>query len=163
MAKEIPLTKGYVAIVDDEDYDFLMQWKWQVSCYRQYVYATHSRFNKKGLNMHGIILEKIIGRPLIKGEMTDHIDGDTLNNRRNNLRLATNTQNQWNGKTPKTNTSGYKGVHRYKKTDKWASYMRQNGKKVFIGIFDTPEEAAIAYNRAIIMRSGEYARLNEVK
>ena len=79
-------------------------------------------------------------------EFIDHIDGNTLNNRIENLRPATNTQNQWNSKLPKTNTSGVKGVYWVKRDSKWRAMCRVNGTKYHIGIFTELSEAENAIN-----------------
>lgn len=92
----------------------------------------------------------------------DHIDGNKLNNSFENLRECTNAQNAYNSKTPKSNTSGFKGVSLDKRYNKWAAYIRFNYRRKGLGYFNTKEEAARAYNQAAIQYFGEFAKLNEL-
>ena len=93
----------------------------------------------------------------------DHIDNDPLNNKIENLRSITKSQNAMNQK-PKSGSSQYKGVHWNKQNKKWVSRIKINGKKKFhLGSFNLEEDAAKAYNKAAIELFGEYAKLNEVK
>jgi len=88
----------------------------------------------------------------------DHINGIKSDNRICNLRLATDSQNDYNSKIPKNNKSGYKGVHPEKRTGKWYSQIQVNKKRICLGTFDTPEEARAAYCAAAIKYHGEFAR-----
>ena len=89
----------------------------------------------------------------------DHIDGNPSNTRFANLRLATNTQNLRNAKTPRRNTSGYKGVSFHKSRKVWQANIRVNGELLHLGRFKTPEEAKAAYDNAALKHFGEFARL----
>lgn len=159
--REIPLTQGHVAIVDAEDYDFLMQWKWtyhpaHYAVRSDYITPTHS----KRVYMHRIIVG-------CSGcERVDHINRNGLDNRRCNLRLASHQQNQWNKGPISTNTSGYKGVSRHRSnpawTPKWSAQLNVNKRKIYLGCFLTPEDAARAYNEAAIKYHGEFAYQNEL-
>ena len=154
--KKIPLTQGRFALVDDEDYDFLMQWKWHFNC--GYAIRTESIDGKpKKYRMHREIM-----RPG-KGVQVDHIDHDGLNNKRKNLRNATHTQNRRNTPTYKNSTSGYKGVSWYAKLQKWAAQINIKGKRKRIGYFDTKESAARKYNEAAKEEYGEFAYLNRIE
>ncbi len=115
-------------------------------------YKTYSAHRLAWLWMTGSWPENII----------DHKDGCPKNNKWNNLRLATSNQNQWNSKTPKNNTSGYKGVCWDKERNKWIVHIRINIKRKYIGRFDDIKEAASAYNEAAIKYFGEFARLNNI-
>ena len=154
---EIELSQGYKAKVDSEDYERVSQHKWyaQVSRGRD-AYAKRNVRIDTGRTSQGLS-RFVMDAP--KGMVVDHINGDTLDNRKENLRVCTNQENTRNryrswGKT------GYKGVSlchcgyrvRIKKGDKI----------VHIGVYPTPEEAALSYNRAAVEEYGEYARLNEV-
>lgn len=90
----------------------------------------------------------------------DHINGNKLDNRKKNLRLATNQQNQYNVGLRKDNTSGYKGVSWYKKGKKWHAAIRNGNKSIHLGYFKTAVEAARAYDKAAVEFFGEYAYLN---
>lgn len=92
-----------------------------------------------------------------KKEM-DHRDLNRANNKWKNLRLATHGQNQRNGRCYKNNTSGYKGVHFHPMTGRWTADINLNKKPIYLGIFDTPEEAAVVYNRAAKKYHGSFAR-----
>ena len=93
----------------------------------------------------------------------DHIDGNPLNNRIENLRVATQSENQQNTKIRSNNTTGYKGVYFHKLTGKYAAQARLNGKCIHIGLFTCPKEAAIAYNKAAKELFGEFARCNAIE
>jgi hypothetical protein len=88
----------------------------------------------------------------------DHIDGDGLNNSFSNLRLATHAQNLRNSKRPTSNTSGFKGVHKSKRSKRWIAQIQVAGKLVYISTFDTPELAHMAYCKAAAELHGEFAR-----
>ena len=90
----------------------------------------------------------------------DHINGNKLDNRKENLRLATNQQNQHNVGKRKNNTSGYKGVSWYRKRKKWKAAIKHNKKSIHLGYYDTPEEASRAYDKAAVEFFGEFAHLN---
>lgn len=153
--KEIPLTQGKVALVDADDFDFLMQWKWRAERKGNKWYAS-TYYNGKGVGMHRILLgltsSKIFG---------DHIDGDGLNNRRSNLRSATLYQNLQNTSCHVDSKYGYKGVDR-RSPNQWRARIQIYGKTIYLGSFKTLELAAQAYNEAAIKYHGEFARLNKI-
>jgi hypothetical protein len=162
--KEIKLTQGQVALVDDEDFEWLSQLKWHVANLR----APHNlsdRFyaRSKNLLMHRLIMNAG------KGRVVDHVDGNTLNNCRHNLRLVSQTHNNRNRrKSSRQTTSKYKGVSRRaidiaRGTPRsWRTQIKVNGKKLDIGMFATEYEAAAAYNEAAIKYFGEFASLNDL-
>lgn len=158
MAKEIPLTQGQVAIVDDEDYEWLMQWKWY-AIYRKNAKLFYAGRTEKG---HKSIL--LMHRALLKPEPTelvDHVNRNGIDNRRSNLRVCTRSQNAANMKR-KSGSSEYKGVFRTrgrgKPGRKWAAQICVNYKIFNLGRFDTPEEAKAAYDKAALELFGEFAR-----
>lgn len=158
MAKEIELTNGGVAIVDDEDFALVSQWRWNRA--EKENRAVRCEWVRGENRARTIILSRfIMNAP--DGVMVDHVNGDTLDNQKANLRLATCSQNQFNAKRRKDSTTGYKGV-----TFVRGRYMAQiQAKKVhhYLGSFDTPEEAAEAYNRAAKELHGEFARVDAAK
>jgi hypothetical protein len=101
---------------------------------------------------------QILGAP--PGQQVDHINGDTLDNRRVNLRLATHGQNQHNRGKYRNNKSGYKGVSWDKAAGKWRAQIKFNNKKYNLGRYHDPIEAALAYDAAAIRLHGAFARLN---
>lgn len=156
----ITLTKGYSTVIDAVDAD-LASLKWSVTVDKHTCYARRRNWladNKSRINIHQIIFVRMLGRELVKGEIVDHIDRDGLNNRRENLRLATRSENGRNQKCRSDNTSGYKGVHWHKGTRKWIAQIRLNGKAKHLGLFKTPEEAHVAYQEAAKELFGEFAR-----
>jgi len=160
MTIEIALTHGCQTIVDDLDAD-LLQLSWHAhvqECGR--VYAERVLYVPKGRSviMHRTILERILGRPLLKNELVDHRNGDSLDNRRSNLRLATHAQNSQNKKRERRNTSGYKGVTWNKKSKRWQSSIKSGGKSIYLGLFVDPLEAHNAYREKAIELFGEFAR-----
>jgi len=157
--REIPLTQGKVTVVDDEDYEYLNQWKWQAwkppnSPRNYYAIRKHQRNGEqKIIRMHHVLL------PLLKGMQTDHIDGDSLNNRRSNLRRCTYAENQYN-RHPDINTSSeYKGVSWNKNARKWQVYCGGS----YCGLYANEEEAARKYDYMARLRYGKFARLNNIK
>lgn len=93
----------------------------------------------------------------------DHRDLDKTNNRINNLREATNSQNNYNRPKQTNNTSGYKGVYWNKSCNRWQAYVQAEGKRIHLGVFVDPVEAALAYNSAALKLHGEFARLNRIR
>lgn len=98
-----------------------------------------------------------------KGVIVDHIDGNPLNNQRSNLRLCNKSQNGMNRGKQNDNTSGYKGVSWLVNNKKWMAKIQVNTKQIYIGSFNLPEEAAIAYNEMAIKHHGEFAQLNKLE
>ena len=96
-----------------------------------------------------------------KGQVVDHINLNTLDNSRNNLRLCDYSSNTTNRKKHKNNTSGYKGVSKAGK--KWKVNISKNGKRYYLGLFSCKKEAALEYNKAALKLHGKFARLNPIK
>ena len=158
---EIQLTQGYSAKVDSCDAD-LAEFKWQAKVKKSgAVYAIRTVSLPSGKRtpqyLHRVVLERVLGRELLAGEYVDHADHDGKNNRRDNLRLATNSQNGCNTALRGMNTSGFKGVHWHKSKQKWQAQIRDNGKKKSLGYFSTPEDAYAAYCTAAKEIHGAFA------
>ena len=142
--KEIKLTQGQVALVDDEDFEKVNQFKWHATksnrCNSLYALCFIST-NKPRLRMHRLIMNVTDNNVFV-----DHINRNGLDNRKSNLRLCSNAQNQINKTKHKNNTSGYKGVFYSKQHKKFRANIGYKGRKIFIGLFDTAIEAAKAYD-----------------
>ena len=106
------------------------------------------------INMH----REVIHAP--KGVMTDHINLNTLDNRRSNLRLATHSDNAHNTRLPRNNTTGYRGVSKH--SNNYVAHINKDNKYHYLGYFSDPKEAALAYNKAAIELHGEFASLNAI-
>lgn len=153
----IKLTKGYEAIIDPIDAD-LAAFKWCVALSNGgRPYAVRYAVAKTITRLHSVIMSRILDRPLVKGEFVDHIDNNPLNDRRDNLRLATIAQNSRNAKLPSTNKSGFKGVT-LQKGRYWRACIKVNGKTIHLGHFATAEEAYAAYCEAAKKYFGEFFR-----
>lgn len=155
--KTIELTQGKVTLVDDEDYDFLMQWKWHAMIKKEdYRYAAR-RKNKKVLIMHRVIMNATDIKIAV-----DHKDHDGLNNQKSNLRLCINAQNICNRRTSiHKSSSKYLGVYLSNwAVKKWKAQITKNNQKFFLGHFDSEEDAACAYDAAAKRLHGEFANLN---
>lgn len=164
--KEIKLTHGKVTLVSIEDYECLSQWKWHLAGRNyEYVYrSTHIGSAKNGTRkqIHISMHRQIMNAP--KDLQVDHINGNKLDNRRSNLRLCNNSQNHQNIGLTKKNTSGFKGVRLDKRkwrNKRWLAEIKTKEKSLFLGYFETKEEAATAYNQAAKKHHGEFARLND--
>ena len=155
--KEIRLTRGKVAIVDDSDYENLIKYKWQA---RLQVYTGLYRAKRVGNPTEIDMARQIMNCPV--GLEVDHINGDLLDNRRCNLRICTHSENMRNRKLQKNNTSGYRGVTYVHGSERYTAQIYRHKKKVHLGTFDTAELAAIAYNEAAKHYYGEFAKLNLV-
>ncbi len=150
----IQLTHGCKTIIDAVDAD-LAGVKWYAAPCNGIFYAYRSIGpSSKKTSLHRVILQRMMGRALEKGEEVDHIDGNSLNNCRSNLRVATRKENTRNRRITSKNTSGYVGVGRAGR--RWSSTIKFDGVSHHIGYFDTPEEAHEAYLRRAIEVFGEF-------
>ncbi len=160
--KEIKLTQGQVALVDDADFDTLSKYKW---CARkqatQIGFVAMRGFQLKNKRIQCVLMHRDIMKP--PSDMTvDHINHNTLDNRRVNLRVCTNRENCINKGITKSNTSGFKGVSYNKKNKKWVAYVKNNQKIIHLGYFIDKVEAAKIYNREASKIFGEFALLNVI-
>lgn len=152
--------KNAVVYIDQTDAD-LARHTWSLSG-SGYAVRLTARPRRMTTRMHRIIMERILDRPLERWELVDHADGDKLNNRRANLRLADNSQNQYNRDLPAHNTTGYKGVYRNSPGNlkPYQAAITVNRKKIYLGSFHDPREAARAYDEAARAVAGPFARGN---
>ena len=158
MAREIPLTRGLVAIVDDEDCGWLSQWKWRAGDGRNTQYVVRSRpiaalSGRLVYSMHRLILDPP------PGLFVDHIDGDGLNNRRANLRAVNRIQNSANVHARRA-ASGYLGVYWNAPSASWQAQIKSAERRITIGYFADPKAAALARDQAARLIHGEFANLN---
>jgi hypothetical protein len=158
MAKEIKLTQGKVAIVDDEDFEYLNQFKWQAHKNGNKFYAVTSLLinNKYRTKM----MHRLIANNKNKKMHTDHINGDGLDNRKINLRICTHSQNLMNRGPQANNKTGYKGVCYDKRINKFRATISITGINKNLGCYINPVDAARAYNTAAIKYYCEFAQLN---
>ncbi len=159
--KHISLTQGQYALVSNHDYIWLNQHKWYaLKDHRGNFYAVRASYmgnNKQHqIKMHRQILE------LERGDKQegDHINHNTLDNRRSNLRICTRSQNQMNRKPSQNTSSKYKGVTWDKKAKKWKVHIVIIGKLKHLGYFHNEIFAAGVYDKAAIREFGEFAHLN---
>jgi hypothetical protein len=154
--KEIKLTQSKVALVDNEDFDFVSQHKWCAHKHRNTYYAGTYIIRdgcKKYIHMHRLLMEAK------KGQIVDHVNENGLDNRRENLRFATNSQNLHNSSITR-GTSKYRGVYLRKGTNRWHSQIKVNNKQIHIGYFSNEIDAAKAHDQAALKYFGEFAKLN---
>jgi len=157
----IELTRGFTAVIDNEDCD-LISFKWRVIPKGGgRFYAARNKKNKGKssiIQMHRVILGRMIGRELLLHEFVDHIDGNGLNNSRNNLRLADKYQNQQNQRKHIDSKNTSKGIWYNKKRNHWVARISCNGVRKHLGIFKNEEDATHAYREAALLYHGEFAR-----
>ncbi|MFP3705962.1 HNH endonuclease [Paraburkholderia sp. SIMBA_009] len=151
--KSIFTLKGQEILVDDEDFERVSAYRWQVSV-RGYVRRLSKNCGKRSaVAMHRFILGIPNGDPRI----VDHANGIKTDNRRSNLRVCTKSQNGYNQGPQKTNTTGFKGFTRHKKTGSFIARIRANGRSIHIGSFKTAESAHAAYCVKASELHGEFA------
>jgi AP2-like factor, euAP2 lineage len=153
--KQIKLNQNNFVLVDDEDFDL-------VSKYHCYFDGLYVRVRTgKNPNYHFLKLSRILMKAKI-GEVVDHIDHNTLNEQKKNLRICSTSLNGANRKLNKNNTSGYKGVSWNESGKGWVSQTMKEGKWIYFGLFKDKKDAAIAYNNGAKKYFGEFAKLNKI-
>lgn len=153
MVKQIPLINSAILVtVSDADFEWLSQYRWRAKYGRGSSPYFYAWVNKKLTRLSRLIMGDIP-----TGLFVDHINGDTSDNRRENLRLVTPLQSAQNTTKHKDNTSGYKGVSKTY-DGKWCAIIHVDGKNKYLGRFLTPEEAYAAYCEAGRKYRGEYFR-----
>ena len=151
--RKIKLTKGKFAIVDDSDFRWLNRWRWQVNTkgyaiHIHYIRMINGKQENKTISMHRIILNAP------KNKQVDHINHNILDNRRNNLRLCTSSQNSMNRKP--LSLTGLKGIYK-KSKNRWGAEINTGDTRIFLGSFISPIDAANAYEKASRKLFGEFA------
>lgn len=159
--KTIILTQGKIALVDDEDFGFLNCFKWHTGkalyCYYAVRNITISPHKKRHILMHRVILNAP------KGIEIDHINTDGLDNRRANLRLCNHRENARHKRIRFDSKSGIKGVYLRKGRNKrYEVSIKIDNKRIFLGCYQSAEEAARAYDRAAMKHYSEFALTNEM-
>lgn len=145
---------GLFAEIDEDDYSLVSSFRWK-PCRAPHTFYAHTS-NNKSIPMHRVILGLKRGDPDV-----DHIDRDGLNNVRGNLRLCSNSLNQANRRQQTINTSSrYRGVTWHKQARKWQAQIEINKRKSYLGVFDSEEDAAHAYDCAALDAFGEFSHTN---
>ena len=163
---------GKTFTFDLDDYDLIKNYCWNI--HKEYrkksngeqtgveYYVTgfyrDSANNKRRMRLHRLIMG-VVDTPEV---FIDHIDGNGCNNQKSNLRICTCLENAWNVKPRKNTSSKYKGVYYHSQSRKWQARINKNKKAYYLGLFETEEAAAEAYNNAATELFGEFARLNEI-
>ena len=151
--EEIHLTQGQVTLVDDVDYEYLMQWEWCAIWDGKSFRAKRTNNEKKTILMYTVIAERMG----IDFRRVDHIDHNPNNNQRSNLRFATVSQNLHNRGPNKNSTTGVKGVYLNKANGRYKAQIRVEGKYYYLGYFDTIPEAAVVVQKKRRELVGEFA------
>lgn len=151
-----------IAFVDEIDYGYLTsnQWNWCFSTSNGYALRYWNEQDKRGTTfMHRVVMTRILGKPIARGMQVDHINHNRLDNRRDNLRVISASENQWYKRVPSNNRSGYKGVSPTS-TGKFDAYIKVHGKQFSLGRFENAIEAAFMYDVASRDLHGEFSYPN---
>jgi hypothetical protein len=158
--KTLPLSQGKHTIIDADNYEWLNQWKWYYD--KGYAVRNETVFVNGVRKQKRITLSRLIlNAP--KDMEVDHINGDSINNTKANLRLVTDGQNARNKRKVKNKSSVYKGVSLHKGERRWHSRIMFDWKLIHLGSFEDEVNAALAYNQAALKYHGEYAKLNIIE
>jgi hypothetical protein len=157
MAKEIFMINGKAVLVNDEDFEWLSKFRWRPD---KDGYA-RTTYRENGKRVDRFMHRMIMDAP--KGTLVDHINGNKIDNTRENLRFCTYQQNQWNQRIKEGASSVFKGVGRKKGSDSFEARIKIDGKLKYIGMFSSEFAAANAYNYYAKMYFGEFAHINDVE
>ena len=158
--KTIPLSQNQFAMVDDDDFQLLKDFKWTALKHGNTFYA--GRFEAIGKGKRRLVRMHRFIMGAKEEETVDHIDRNGLNNTKENLRMVTSSQNAWNRAKGKNGSSPYKGVSFHKDTGKYVARIMIEGKAKSLGYFDNPEEASVAYEKAADEYFGSYKPKNSI-
>lgn len=163
--KEIPLTQGKFAKIDDEDYERTSIYNWSIL---KSVHKSGTNYYAvRGIKVNGknylVKLHNFIIGIIPENMEVDHKNRDSLDNQKNNLRICTRTQNVINVRKRQGTSSQYKGVQWVKSMRKWRVMISINKKNTLVGDFKIEVDAAIAYNNAALKYFGEFAYINIIK
>jgi len=154
--------KGYRVLIDEEDYEKVMKYKWYINkCkierYSLYYFYANTYINgkRKDIRLHRYLMDCVPN----DGKIVDHKDGNTLDCRKSNLRICSLTENNRNRRISRNNTSGFKGVSYFKRDDNYMAQITVDKKKLYLGSFPTAELAGDAYKEASIKYHKEYGRI----
>lgn len=151
----IQLPGGAATLIDDDDWPLVCQYKWRLNQHGRYPYViTQAGKNNKRVYMHRLLIGASVD------EVCDHINGDTLDNRRANLRRCSTPENVRNSRPQIGKSSQYKGVYKCKKTGRWHARILIDGRRIHLGRFNNEVLAAEAYDMAAKKYFGQFARLN---
>ncbi len=153
MTKKIELTRDLEALVDDSEYDFLTAHSWYAHPDGKGQMYAATRIMDKIVYMHDFLMD------VDDGTKVDHINNNSLDNQKENLRKATDQENARNKSKQEGTSSGYKGVTKVK--NRWKASMSIDNKDIHIGYYDTEKEAADAYDKATKKEFGEFANPNK--
>lgn len=157
MSREIALTQGKFAIVDDEDYEEISLFKWHAALRWRTWYAERATPKSEGLARTTSIHRQLLNPG---SSFIDHINGNGLDNRRENLRLCDSRTNTYNRQKHMNCSSLFKGVYLHKASGMWRAQIKLNGIRRSLGAFKLEIEAALAYDKAARDSFGEFAKLN---
>lgn len=152
---KIPLSQGYFVQIDRKNYAYLSQWKWHYT-HGYAVRRIHKRLRNNEYTGNYVYMHRLIMQTP-EGMVTDHINGDSLDNREKNLRNCTQRENMLNKRVQTNSVSGIKGVRWNKHKNRYEPNITVHGKKIYLGRFETIEEAERAYKEASVKYFGEFA------
>jgi len=159
--KKIKLTQGKFALVDDEDFEYLNQWKWYATKSRSTFYAMRKEWSRVFKKDSTILMHRQICKTKAR-MITDHKDHNGLNNQKENIRTCTHGQNQKNRTATTGRSSKYLGVFWFAARKHWVARINNKYKSFYLGSFKKEKDAARAYNEAAIKYHKEFANLNKV-
>jgi len=157
-AVAVPLGRGLFAIIDPEDRQRVTRYQWRARRLGKTFYA-YRRVREGGGLRHEFLHRFVLGLPKAEPDV-DHANGNGLDNRRANLRIATKAENGRNRGPNRNNTSGYKRVCWHKGAGKWLASIQVDRRQISLGLYDDPVDAALAYDLAAIEHHGEFAWTN---